>query len=104
MFLTIFTLLAELGDFNPEEHIDNYVCDLKILLKQTLQLEEKMMDIHKSDLKGKTAAEVETLFLKKACVLDTYGVDPHAVKVILKYLIIHLFKVYKCNLLSGSKR
>jgi hypothetical protein len=77
----IFLSLAELGDFNPEEHIDNYVNELKILLKQTLQLEEKIMEIHKNDLKGKTAAEVETLFLKKACVLDTYGVDPHAVKV-----------------------
>lgn len=41
-----------------------------------------MIEIHKNELKGKTAAEVETLFLKKACVLDTYGVDPHAVKVI----------------------
>ncbi|XP_025423092.1 FERM domain-containing protein 5 isoform X2 [Sipha flava] len=78
--LGAYILQAELGDFNPEEHIDNYVNELKILLKQTLQLEEKIMEIHKNDLKGKTAAEVETLFLKKACVLDTYGVDPHAVK------------------------
>lgn len=74
-------LLAELGDYNPEEHSENYVNELKILLKQTLQLEEKMIDIHKNELKGKPAAEVETMFLKKACVLDTYGVDPHAVKV-----------------------
>jgi len=50
-------------------------------LKQTLQLEEKIMDIHKNELKGKSAAEMETIFLKKACILDTYGVDPHAVKV-----------------------
>ncbi|XP_022174336.1 FERM domain-containing protein 5 isoform X1 [Myzus persicae] len=78
--LGAYILQAELGDFNPEEHIDNYVNELKILLKQTLQLEEKMMDIHKNELKGKTAAEMETIFLKKACILDTYGVDPHAVK------------------------
>lgn len=78
--LGAYILQAELGDFNPEEHIDNYVNDLKILLKQTLQLEEKMIDIHKNELRGKTAAEVETMFLKKACILDTYGVDPHAVK------------------------
>ncbi|XP_015365170.1 PREDICTED: FERM domain-containing protein 3-like [Diuraphis noxia] len=78
--LGAYILQAELGDFNPEEHIDNYVSELKILLKQTLQLEEKMMDIHKNELKGKSAAEMETIFLKKACVLDTYGVDPHAVK------------------------
>ncbi|VVC35886.1 Hypothetical protein CINCED_3A000998 [Cinara cedri] len=78
--LGAYILQAELGDFNPEEHIDNYVNELKILLTQTLQLEEKMMDIHKNELKGKTAAEMETMFLKKACVLDTYGVDPHSVK------------------------
>lgn len=40
-----------------------------------------MMEIHKNELKGKSASEVETMYLKKACVLDTYGVDPHAVKV-----------------------
>ncbi|XP_050526186.1 FERM domain-containing protein 3 isoform X2 [Daktulosphaira vitifoliae] len=79
-FLGACILQAELGDYNPDEHIDNYVNELKILLKQTVQLEEKMMDIHKNELKGKTAAEVETMFLKKACVLDTYGIDPHAVK------------------------
>lgn len=50
------------------------------------------MDIHKNELKGKTAAEVETMFLKKACVLDTYGVDPHAVKV--NIIIINIFKKY----------
>lgn len=95
MFLVIIFwlyLLAELGDFNPDEHIDNYVTELKILLKQTLQLEEKMMDIHKNELKGKTAAEVETMFLKKACVLDTYGVDPHAVKV--NIIIINICEKY----------
>lgn len=47
------------------------------------------MDIHKNELKGKTVAEVETMFLKKACVLDTYGVDPHAVKV--NIIIILMF-------------
>ncbi|XP_050429649.1 FERM domain-containing protein 3 isoform X5 [Adelges cooleyi] len=78
--LGAYILQAELGDFNPDEHIDNYVTELKILLKQTQQLEEKMMEIHKNELNGKTVAEVETMFLKKACVLDTYGVDPHAVK------------------------
>lgn len=86
-------IIAELGDYNPEEHVDNYVTELKILLTQTLQLEEKMMDIHKNELTGRTAAEVETLFLKKACVLDTYGVDPHPVivNIIDYYLVPYLF-------------
>lgn len=68
-----------------------------------------MMDIHKNELKGKTAAEMETIFLKKACVLDTYGVDPHAVKVKIYYIhngIIKtlLQKVTKFILCIGSKR
>jgi len=78
-------------------------------LKQTLQLEEKIMDIHKNELKGKTAAEMETIFLKKACILDTYGVDPHAVKVKIYYnhnVLVKLLlkKVMEFILCIGSKR
>lgn len=59
----------------------NYVSDLKILLKQTPQIEEKMLQIHQTQLKDQTPAQIETAFLTKACQLDTYGVDPHPVKV-----------------------
>jgi hypothetical protein len=41
------------------------------------------MELHQhQELKGLTAAESDVLFLKKAASLDTYGVDPHPVKVI----------------------
>lgn len=40
------------------------------------------MDIHQTQLKGQTPAQVENNFLRKACQLDTYGVDPHPVKVL----------------------
>ena len=72
---------AELGDYDPEEHEDNYVSEFKLLLKQTPEIEEKMMEIHQTQLKGQTPAQVENNFLRKACSLDTYGVDPHPVKV-----------------------
>jgi hypothetical protein len=39
------------------------------------------MEIHQTQLKGQTPAQVENNFLRKACQLDTYGVDPHPVKV-----------------------
>jgi hypothetical protein len=72
---------AELGDYDPEEHEGNYVSELNLLLKQTPEIEEKMMEIHQTQLKGQTPAQVENNFLRKACQLDTYGVDPHPVKV-----------------------
>nr|CAD7395727.1 unnamed protein product [Timema cristinae] len=71
---------AELGDYDPEEHEENYVSDFKLLLKQTQEIEEKIMEIHRTHLKGQTPAQTENNFLKKACQLDTYGVDPHPVK------------------------
>ena len=39
---------------------------------------------------GQTPAEAEANFLVRACQLDTYGVDPHPVKVttLLKNVII----------------
>jgi FERM central domain. len=76
----LFCFSEELGDFNPEEHVGNYVADLKILLKQTTYIEEKMMEFHEK-LKDQTPEQVETAFLRKAACLDTYGVDPQPVKV-----------------------
>ncbi|KAI5693078.1 hypothetical protein M8J75_007555 [Diaphorina citri] len=77
--LGAYILQEELGDFNPEEHVGNYVADLKILLKQTTYIEEKMMEFHEK-LKDQTPEQVETAFLRKAACLDTYGVDPQPVK------------------------
>lgn len=77
--LGAYILQEELGDFNPEEHTGNYVSDLKILLKQTTYIEEKMIEFH-AQLAEQTPEQVEAAFLRKACVLDTYGVDPQPVK------------------------
>lgn len=35
-------------------------------------------------VKGMSTQEAERTFLKIACQLDTYGVDPHPVKVLLQ--------------------
>ncbi|KAL1449172.1 hypothetical protein WDU94_000393 [Cyamophila willieti] len=77
--LGAYILQEELGDFNPEEHVGNYVSELKILLKQTTYIEEKMMEFH-AKLMEQTPEQVETAFLRKAACLDTYGVDPQPVK------------------------
>lgn len=43
--------VAELGDYDPEEHVDNYIADFKLLLKQTPKIEEKIAEIHQTQMK-----------------------------------------------------
>ncbi|XP_063238208.1 FERM domain-containing protein 5 isoform X2 [Bacillus rossius redtenbacheri] len=78
--LAAYVIQADLGDHDPDEHADNYVSEFRLLLRQTPEIEEKIMEIHRTQLKGHSPAQTETNFLKKACQLDTYGVDPHPVK------------------------
>ncbi|XP_050719671.1 FERM domain-containing protein 5-like isoform X2 [Eriocheir sinensis] len=77
--LAAYIVQAEIGDYDPTKHYGNYISDFKILLKQTPKIEEKIMEHHPT-LKNHTPLMAETAFLKKAAVLDTYGVDPHPVK------------------------
>ncbi|EEB15690.1 FERM domain-containing protein, putative [Pediculus humanus corporis] len=78
--LAAYIVQAELGDYDPEICIGNYVSNIKLLLKQTLPIEKQILEIHQTQLKGQSSSAVELLFLKKACQLETYGVDPHVVK------------------------
>lgn len=78
--LAALIIQSELGDYDSEEHGDNYVSEFKLLLKQTPRLEEKIAEIHQQQLRGQVPAVSEANFLRKACLLDTYGVDPHPVK------------------------
>ncbi|KAH9370033.1 hypothetical protein HPB48_001910 [Haemaphysalis longicornis] len=78
--LAALVIQSELGDYDSEEHGDNYVSEFKLLLKQTPRLEEKIAEIHQTQLRGQVPAVAEANFLRKACLLDTYGVDPHPVK------------------------
>lgn len=80
----------ELGDYDPNIHIGNYVTDMRLLLKQTDQIEARILELHRetvegspgnaSGVKGMTTQDAERMFLKISCQLDTYGVDPHPVK------------------------
>lgn len=74
---------AEFGDYDENEHGDNYIATIKLLLKQTQQIEEKIMEVHQMEMKGLDPVAAENGFLRKAMALDTYGVDPHPVKVSL---------------------
>ncbi|KAM8960985.1 FERM domain-containing protein 3 isoform 2-T2 [Pelodytes ibericus] len=79
-FLGACIVQAEIGDYDPDEHPDNYLCDFKIFPKQSQKLERKIMDIHKSELRGQSPAVAEFNLLLKAHSLETYGVDPHPCK------------------------
>lgn len=68
--------------------------ECKLLLKQTEVIEEKILEIHQKQLKGQSSSQAENTFLKVSCQLDTYGVDPHPVKVAsLCYQHRYLFNV-----------
>ncbi|XP_015274773.1 PREDICTED: FERM domain-containing protein 3 [Gekko japonicus] len=71
---------AELGDYDPDEQLDNYVGDFKIFPKQSQKLERKIAEIHKNEFRGLSPAVAEFNLLLKAHSLETYGVDPHPCK------------------------
>ncbi|XP_041956694.1 FERM domain-containing protein 3 isoform X2 [Alosa sapidissima] len=71
---------AELGDHDADEHPEDYISDFKLFPKQTLKLERKIMELHRNELRGLSAAMAELNLLQRAHTLDTYGVDPHPCK------------------------
>lgn len=41
-----YTVQAELGDYEPEEHGPDYVSDFRFAPNQTRELEERVMELH----------------------------------------------------------
>ncbi|XP_056104553.1 band 4.1-like protein 2 isoform X8 [Rhinichthys klamathensis goyatoka] len=74
-----YSLQAELGDYDPEEHRLDYISDLQFAPNQTKELEEKVVELHKSH-RGMTPAQADAQFLENAKKLSMYGVDLHHAK------------------------
>ncbi|XP_030563325.1 protein 4.1 homolog isoform X5 [Drosophila novamexicana] len=75
-----YLVQSEMGDYDPKEMPTRaYLKDFKIAPNQTSELEDKVMDLHKTH-KGQSPAEAELHYLENAKKLAMYGVDLHPAK------------------------
>ncbi|XP_075780282.1 band 4.1-like protein 2 isoform X7 [Pelodiscus sinensis] len=74
-----YTLQAELGDYDPEEHNNDYISEFQFAPNQTKEMEEKVVELHKTH-RGLTPAQADSHFLENAKRLSMYGVDLHHAK------------------------
>jgi len=80
--LGAYLVQSELGDYDSEEHgtCVDYLRDFDFAPCQTDDLLGKIMEIHKTTLRGQSPAEAELHYLENAKKLAMYGVSLHHAK------------------------
>nr|XP_033811269.1 protein 4.1 isoform X30 [Geotrypetes seraphini] len=74
-----YTVQSEVGDYDADLHGTDYIREFKLAPNQTKELEEKVMELHKS-YRSMTPAQADLEFLENAKKLSMYGVDIHQAK------------------------
>ncbi|XP_033983708.1 uncharacterized protein LOC117480474 isoform X6 [Trematomus bernacchii] len=74
-----YTAQSELGEYDPELHGVHYVSDLSLAPGQSKELEDKVMELHRT-YRAMTPAQADLMFLENAKKLAMYGVDLHQAK------------------------
>lgn len=72
-----YLVQSEVGDFDTSDHKDRrYLQEFKFAPDQTVELEDKVHDLHKTH-RGQTPAEAELHYLENSKKLAMYGCDFH---------------------------